>query len=186
MNKSLNNLFLKQLIDSDFVFSKSFLKNKQSVIDGAFVLDSNNQLNVLDIFQLNSSLKQLIRILELLKTSASFTIYIWSTNKYLLGLTEKFNKDFGTLNYIKCSTTFPKIDSSENKLQFLFILGEPSLQKSNLLINSKILPNNVFLVNKFNFLTEKHNYGIYKIQNDLSDYKKMILLLIVIFNTIKK
>jgi hypothetical protein len=186
MNKSLNNSFLKQLIDSDFVFSKSFLKNKQSVIERSFSLDKNNLLNILDIFQLNSSLKQLIRILELLKTSASFTIYIWSTNKYLLGLTEKFNSDFGTSKVIKCSTNFPKMQNSGNELQFLFILGEPSFQKSNILINSKILSHNVFLVNKLNFLVEKHNCGMYKIQNDLSDYKKMILLLIVIYNTIKK
>lgn len=185
MNKALNSTFIKQLIDSDFLFSKSFSKKENlNSVDITINLEKKNQFHILDIFRLNSSLKQFIRILQLLKVNKNFCINIWCTNKFILGLIDKFVVDFSLSKFVLASNTFPKINSSDKKINFLFILGNPWTQKSDKLINTRILQSNIFLVNKLNFNAEKQNFGVYKIQNDLSDYKKLIVLLVIIYNTL--
>jgi hypothetical protein len=197
MSKALNSTFIKQLIDTDFLFSKT-LSNKENVnsINLTLNLDNKNIFHMLDIFRINSSLKQFIRILQLLKVNKNFCINIWCTNKFILGLIDKFVVDFSLTNYVVASSTFPKINpkdklitnknkkgrSSDRKIHFLFILGNPWTQKFDTLINTRILQSNIFLINKLNFNSEKQNFGVYKIQNDLSDYKKLIVLLVIIYN----
>jgi hypothetical protein len=51
---------------------------------------------------------------------------------------------------------------------------------------NRILFNKIFLVNSLNFLNEKSNLGFYKIQNDLADYKKLLVILVLIENVIGK
>lgn len=183
MNKALNSKFIKQLIDSDFLFSKSSLTKKG--LYSNISIDSKNQLNILDIFKLNTSLKQFMRILQLLKSNKNFCIHIWCNNNYFLELINKFILDFSMTDIVSTSDVFPTINSSNNKTEFLFILGKPWIEKHEKLICNKILQSNIFLVNKFNLNIEKQSSGIYKIQNDLYDYKKLILLLVLIYNTLK-
>lgn len=182
MNKALNNTFIKQLIDSDFLFTKSSLiKNN---LTSSINIDQKNQFNILDIFKVNTSLKQLIRILQLLKLKKNFCIHIWCNNAYILGLINKFVIDFSMTKIISTSVRFPEVD--RKKINFLFILGKPSNQKLEKIIYTKILDKRISLVNKFNFSLEREGLGFYKIKNDLYDYKKLILLLIIIHNTINK
>ena len=71
MNKQLNNLFIKQLIDLDFPFVKTLnKKEKLNSVTARISLKSTNQLHILDIFKMNNSLKQFLRILYGLKYTA--------------------------------------------------------------------------------------------------------------------
>ena len=68
MKKQLNTFFIKQLIDLDFPFVKTL--NKKETLNNVTArinLKSTNQLHILDIFKMNSSLKQFLRILYTLK-----------------------------------------------------------------------------------------------------------------------
>jgi hypothetical protein len=53
------------------------------------------------------------------------------------------------------------------------------------MLNSRVLFNRLFLVNTLNFTNEKPQLGFYKIQNDLADYKKLIVLLVIIDKVLK-
>jgi len=48
------------------------------------------------------------------------------------------------------------------------------------MLRTRILYNKIFLVNSLNFTNEKPQLGFFKIQNDLADYKKLLVLLIII------
>jgi hypothetical protein len=77
MNKIINNTFLKELIDSDFIFSKSNFQSKSSNFFIKSIKTSpTSNFNILDVFKLNKSLKQFIRILYFLKENKKFKIYI--------------------------------------------------------------------------------------------------------------
>lgn len=192
MVKVLNNKFIKQLIDSDFIFSKVSSKNQiLSSIDLSIVLNKKNKIHILDVFRLNSSLKQFISILKLLKSANKFCIYIWCANSYFVDLINKFTKEYFKNKKIIAFTTFPQKFTKKDLSQkqngyFLFILGRPSFTKSEQLISRKFIQNHIFLINRLNYTFEKYNFGIYKIQNDLSDYKKLLFLLAIIHNILKK
>jgi hypothetical protein len=65
-------------------------------------------------------------------------------------------------------------------------MGNPSFQNENKLINNRILSNDILIINKLNFKQERNSFGTYKIQNELSDYKKLLFLLVIIHNIIIK
>jgi hypothetical protein len=89
-------------------------------------------------------------------------------------------------SFIVCSTAFSGFRASSCDTNFLFILGNPFIRKENYLIYNRIMSENVLLINKLNFKQEKNNLGIYKIQNDLHDYKKLFFLLVMMHNILIK
>ena len=65
MNKNLNNTFIKELIDSDFIFSQSISNlNSIDLLGGSFKLSPTKKFNILDIFKLNQSLLIILSILN--------------------------------------------------------------------------------------------------------------------------
>jgi len=48
------------------------------------------------------------------------------------------------------------------------------------MVDSYILSNEICLVSTLNFKNERHEPGFYKVQNDLADYKKLIVVLVII------
>ena len=48
------------------------------------------------------------------------------------------------------------------------------------MLEARVLYNKIFLVSSLNFKQERPNLNLYKIQNDLSDYKKLLVLLVII------
>lgn len=187
MNKQLNTSFVKQLIDLEFPFVKTTNKNGNlNTVATRLNLKSKTQFQILDIFKLNNSLKQFIRILFSLKyrkqENSKFLIYIWCSNKFILNLVELFIKEFKISQYIVLCNLFPNIDfvQNEDKQKFLFVLGNPWTEKPKQMILSRVLYNKIFLVNSLNFTNEKPQLGLFKIQNDLADYKKLLVLLTII------
>lgn len=187
MNKQLNTSFIKQLIDLDFPFVKSLTKKENlNTVTTYSKLNNRNQFNILDIFKLNNSLKQFIRILFSLKyreeNKSKFLIYIWCSNKFVLNLVDLFIKKYKISRYIVLCDLFPNIDfvQNEDKQKFLFVLGDPWTEKPKQMLRTRILYNKIFLVNSLNFTNEKPQLGFFKIQNDLADYKKLLVLLIII------
>ena len=184
--KHLNTKFIKQIIDLEFPFVKTFTKQENLNSPVKHVQFGKNQYHILDIFKLNSSLKQFIRILYHLRYKkndiSKLYIYIWCSNKFILSLIEIFIKEYKIRQYIILCDLFPTIDFVEaaDKRKLLLVLGNPWTKKSEEMLHSRVLNNRIFLVNSLNFLNEKKQHGFYKIQNDLADYKKLIVLLTII------
>lgn len=188
MKKKFENIFIHELLDSEFAFAKtrtkiSGLNSLNSIIN----FKKANQFQVLDLFELNTSLKQLIRILFSLKYSKSlyrsnFIIYIWCNNSFILELVDSFIQEYHIAKYIKTCSSFPTTTHAKNtkKKQFLFVLGDPWLQQPKRMVDSYILSNEICLVSTLNFKNERHEPGFYKVQNDLADYKKLIVVLVII------
>lgn len=99
-------------------------------------------------------------------------------------MVNKFVAEYKLQDFVCCSTSFPVINSTKENLKLLFIMGNPSIQDQTNLINNRMLFNDILLVNKLNFKQERYNAGTYKIQNELSDYKKILFLLVLIHNAL--
>lgn len=190
MEKKITNTLLKELIDFDFAIAKS-TKKKTNVnnISDCINLKGNKQYNILDIFKLTNSLKQFIRILYFLQSTRSrinrrpnLIIYIWCANKFILNLIDLYVKKNDLKHYIRTTDVCPVSTTVEdiNKRKFLFILGNPWEIIPERTLHEKILYNKFYLVNTLDFNAEKSEFNTYKIQNDLADYKKLIVLLVII------
>ncbi len=208
MKKAMDTQLIKQLINLDFpiVKSKRGEKDLGTIVKSLYLKE--NKYSVLDLFKLNNSLKQFLRILFALrnpsryiykriknrrikfknKRKSKFYIYIWCRNKFILQLINKFIQQYKIRKYIKLCTLFPTINYclAHDKKKFLFVLGNPWSRKPAKMTKNRILFNKIFLVNSLNFLNEKSNLGFYKIQNDLADYKKLLVILVLIENVIGK
>lgn len=188
MKKKFENIFIHELLDSEFAFAKTRTKTSGlNSLNSIINFKKANQFQVLDLFELNTSLKQLIRILFSLKYSKSlyrsnFIIYIWCNNSFILELVDSFIQEYHIAKYIKTCNSFPTTTHAKNtkKKQFLFVLGDPWLQQPKRMVDSYILSNEICLVSTLNFKNERHEPGFYKVQNDLADYKKLIVVLVII------
>lgn len=188
--KIITNTLLKELIDFDFAIAKSNIKkNNLNTINSRLNLKEKQQFNILDIFKLNQSIKQFIRILYFLQSTKTRTnlrpnliIYIWCTNKFILNLVDLYVQKNDLKRYITTTDVCPVANTLQDrkKRKFLFILGSPWELTPDRTLHEKILYNKFYLVNILDFNAEKSEFNTYKIQNDLADYKKLMVILVII------
>lgn len=183
MKKNNNTNFLKDLIDSDFLFAHSRDKGNNAKV--RFQLSHLKSVEIVNILDLNKSIKQLIRMLKLSTKISALSIYVWvedlSTVEILNHLLEKENLSVP----VSVKTTPPSQQGNCQSTQLLLVLGTPQgYFKSSIYYN--FFQRNIFLVCKVNSEKDKHLFGCYKIFNDLRDMKKIIFLSIIINKSIRK
>jgi len=184
-----SDLLVKQLIDSDFIYSrKPINKRVPDVVDSTLSTKENNLVCTLDVFKLNKSIKQFIKILETLDTLKSkqkIELYVLCKNKHYLRLVDIMARRYSLKDTIKVCTILPDLSGKSNKdiTKYLFILGEYELNKNFL---SHLIYYRVSLISKFNLKYERKTSGFYKIQNNLDDYKKLMFLFILIEKVLGK
>lgn len=194
MKNNFENIFIQELLDSEFAFAKT--KNETfrlNSVSSKITFKKNNQFQILDLFELNTSLKQLIRILFSLKYSktirkSDFVIYIWCINPFILNLANSFINEYNLSHVVLTLNKFPSLSYSQDvrKKKHLFVLGDPWTQQPKNILDSYIINHKIFLVSTLNFKWERHEPGFYKIQNSLEDYKKLLVLLIIIESIINQ
>lgn len=184
MMKPIDNTFLKQLIESDFLFSKSN-ENKRNLklVNSSISFKEKTTFNILNIFKLNTSLTQYIRILQFLMKSKPFHIYILCRDKYYLSLTKRLLTMLSLSKCVSISSMYPAIEKDKKKAKFLFLLGNIKINDN---FYAKMHEEKAWLVTKLNLNLERKLFGFYKIQNELDDYKKLVLLLVIINKVIIK
>jgi len=178
------NLFLKSLIESDFLLvdqkSKKDLRHIKS-----FNKNKDSSLLFLDPLETVKTVKQLIRLLQFLKKQNSSVLHLVVENKQYLELAEIFFKPTQTNSLpVLVKENLPSKSFSSNTLQLLILLNFSLNNKETTF--KRIFDKNIFLINKINAKFEKNNWGTYKIYNDLSDFKKLVFLLIIIQQTLIK
>lgn len=197
MKNNFENIFIQELLDSEFAFAKTRNKTlKLNSVNSKIDFKKKNQFQILDLFELNTSLKQLIRILFSLKYSktaykSDFVVYIWCLNPFILNLANSFISEYNLSHVVLTLNKFPSLTYAQDsrKKKHLFVLGDHWTQQPKNILDSYIISNKIFLVSTLNFKWERHEPGFYKIQNNLEDYKKLLVLLIIfesIFNQSKE
>ena len=185
MLKNFNNTFLKSLIDSDFAVLP-FSKN-QNHLNSKLKINSLYQFSILNLLELNKTLKQFSRLLLFLKQQKKkdYFIYILVEDKYLNALITTIFHEFSINLPISISETLPIIKASSDKVNVMLVLGNISYNSKNFLDN-KLFFNKIFLINKFNTKMDTNFDGSYKIYNDIKDFKKIIFLVILMLKILNK
>jgi hypothetical protein len=185
MVKNLNTTFLKSLIDSDFAIIPS--SKNQNHLKSKIKINSLYKFNILNILELNKTLKQFSRLLLFLKQQkkTDYCIYILVEDKYLNVLLTTIFQELSIKLPIVVSETLPIIKSNSDKINVMLILGNLSYNYKNI-IENKLFFNKIFLINKFNTKSENDFNGIYKIYNDITDFKKIIFLVILMSKILNK
>jgi hypothetical protein len=169
---------LKDLIDSDFLFLESTRKDDK--LKEIYHLKKKKS-GVLDIFELNKSLKQFIRNLQFLKKSDVYLLQIWVQDKFLQELLKTHVVDSSLK--IKIIDLISTVSYTKEKNLFLSI-GDLNLKGRNIL-DRKFTQNNVFIVTNINSTVNQKSLGHYKIYNNIKTLKKFTFLLSIINQVLK-
>ena len=169
--KSLKTSLIKYIVKTDFFI----LENKKMKSYRTFNLTSNKSFNVLDVVELNFSLKQFIRVLQFVK-KVNFSINVFLLSKQLLKILKSFLvKHTNTLkNFIVLQEN---LQENSKKNRYLEL---------DLLLNLKNILHNRFFVLYINSTLNNFDTGSYKIFNSLNSYKKLIVFLSIFYNVLRK
>jgi hypothetical protein len=178
MERSSNLKLFQLLLNFNFFFleSKKNLKS-YSIIKKKIRLKRVNKLSsvVLNPVVLMKSIKQLIRVFQYLKKKDNSLLHIEFKNPYSLiwmrYLLNK-NKNYSKNIFLRKNPYIQKSD----KLQALLSLG--TRRKKNVFKN--LLFENVLITYLVNSSSNKNDFGVYKLYNELNNWKKMIFFFLLI------
>lgn len=179
--KEKNKLFLKSLIDSDFLILDQKTPQQLRYLKG-FYKEKCSSLTFLDPLETIKMVKQFIRMLQFLKNQKSNFLHILVENKQHLELAETFLQSSNIKMPFLVKETLPNNNVSSSTVQLLILLSFSLDNKETYF--KRIFDRNIFLINKINAKVEKNNWGTYKIYNDLNDFKKFVFFLIVLNQTL--
>jgi hypothetical protein len=182
MIKKINTNLLRSIVETDFALLTGDLRAESRSLKQGVKLKRDCTLRVLDIFELVKNLKQFIRIIQFLKRQDHKNMYVCSSNKQILGILNKYLENSDSKDFIKVQNNFAKIGKKSNFVQSLLILQEPLNSHHN--VFKKLFEKNILIVNKINSISERNNYGTYKIHNEIIDFKKLVFLIVLIKQTI--
>ena len=175
--QTVNHLLLNSLINIDFLLLKKhyFLKNPN--ILNLLKLHKNLFFHVLNPLNLMINLKQFFRILQFLnqKQKAMFNFFVEGEHQKLIidNFILKIQLNFKFKIFFKF-LVFKK----KNLTPFLILLKEYADNK--LAFSKKLQTNHFFLIQEINSKQKQKNIGSYKIFNSLTDYKKLIFILVFV------
>lgn len=185
MKNKISTTFLKSIIDSDFAIMTT--NNQNNILESKIKISSNFNFNILNILELNKTLKQFCKILKFLskKRQKKYIVYIIVENIFYKELlTGIFQKLMLNLPII-ISEDFPA-ERDYKFVYFVLMLGNISLEtKTQNQIEQKIFFNNYYLMGKFNIQNERNYTSSYKIYNEISDLKKIFFLIILMGGALK-
>ena len=169
--KKLNLELIEAILKTDFLF----LENKKIKNLKAINTTSASHLNLLDVIELNSRLKQFIRILQFVKKQNN-SINILVEIKQHLKILKIFilkNRTF-FVNSIKINDNIVK---NIEKVDYLSLY---------LFLNKKNNFKDAFFIQEINSYFEKENKGTYKILSNFNSFKKFIFFLALFQNVLKQ
>jgi hypothetical protein len=186
LNCKLNSNLLKFLIDFDFLILDKQSHNGQKFNSRYSKLELNfyKKTNTLylDPIELIKTLKQTIRILQYLKKQKNPVLHLCSENTYILEsfqlLLSKKNKTLE--NFIFNKSIFLK--NSKKFANCKFLIGDVVYKKG---IYEKIFKDKNFLINSINANNIFNDYGTYRLYNNISSWKKIVFIALLIKNFYK-
>jgi hypothetical protein len=177
MKKKLLSKLYKSILTSDFFLLQNSFKKQNVYIDKVVGLKSN--LNSLDFYELIQSIKQFIRILFFVKSSKKFTFYIKVDSSFDYDLLKEFLRMYPVSFHIKVEQQHVIKQTQKKGISFLLLLEKAQNRKDVNLFDT-LLYNRIYLTHKINSKIEVNSNGIYKMYNDLLDFKKIVFLIVLI------
>lgn len=186
-NLIINFSLCMSLLRSDFfLLNKNLKENVPYINEGTADMHFLTNFNALEIFELTKAMKQLIRLFQFLQQKSISLLHISTDKEEYLTLLQSFFKYYPININLKCS-----LDSEKEKIvnhggvKMQLILNSFSPKNVNTVIQRNYI-NKFFLINNINTKIETGNSGVYKIYNDLFDYKKIFFIAILINQVLKK
>jgi hypothetical protein len=185
--KKLNLNLLKTLVETDFAI-KSFSKDTKKVNPqrinctmGSF--NCVNKVASLDLPELVKNLKQTLRLVQFANSKDKSQIFICSSNKQYLNLLKTELQNSQKKGKIQVKSRLMRTDVVDNLSQLLLLFEDPLGNRKRIL--KKLFEDKIYLVNKINAKVELNNWGNYKVNNDLDDFKKLIFLIVLLRQALK-
>jgi hypothetical protein len=183
MKKQINSNLLKSLINTEFLILqgkpklkiKNFRYNVSNRIDRK--IDSS-----LDLFELVKSLKQFVRILQLLKGYEGSKLVISSANRSIYSFLKLYDKKMMSLEFLDVKLESTRSFGVSKKVRGLLLLDESIENKVTHI--QKFLREKIVLITALNSMKEGNTSGTYKIYNDILDFKKLAFLMTLISNVV--
>lgn len=174
--QTVNHLLLNSLINIDFLLLKKHYFLKNSNVLNLLRLHKNLFLHILNPLNLIINLKQFFRTLQFFKKKKMmFNFFVEGEHQKLIidnfilknELNLKFKIFFKFL-----------VLKKKNVMPFLILLKDYA--DNTLIFSKKLQANHFFLIQEINSKQKQKNIGSYKIFNSLTDYKKLIFILIFV------
>jgi hypothetical protein len=193
-----NDFLLKSLIDSDFLLFEPQKTISANQIKSILAVNSSS-IAIIDSLELLKNLQQFIRVLQFLKKQKSRfrkqsvnnletspVLHICIDNDQFVNLIKTFLKDADLKLFISflVGNSLSREKISQTSCQMFLLLNQSLKKTKNLSYN--LIDKDIYLVTQINSYLEKNKWGAYKIYNELSDFKKIIFLLVIIHLVLTK
>lgn len=179
MNKNINLNLYKSLLESDFILLNNALSKNNGYLYNETTLTTNQQISALDVLQVLKSVKQMIRLIQFLKSQKNPCLHIIVENKQHFFLLKQYFIDNPSKFPINLHNSLLLKKKNNTSTQMLLSF-EQEYSINNTKALKRLLSDNIFLIQKINAKMEFNNWGTYKIFNDLFDFKKIIFLIILL------
>jgi len=182
MSKKIKTSLLNDLISSDFFSMGGRLYTLSSYSNSTFMF-GRDSIVMLDPLQILKSIKQFVRLLMFLKKQDKKHIVFLVQNRQHSNIIKSFfdNEGCGFSYYV--GETIPRKPLEEGTVCLCISLQSEFGEK---FLSNKLFSNKIFLAVSVNSFLTKKSFGEYKIFNNFSDFKKLVLLLSLISLTLKE
>ena len=183
MKKKINSNLLKSLINTEFLI----LQGKPKLKVKKFKHNISNRIDrkidaSLDLFELVKSLKQFVRILQLLKGYEKSRLVVSSTNKSIYSFLKLYDKKMMDLAFLDVRLECTRSFGVSKSVRSLLLLDESVENKVTHI--QKFLREKILLITALNSMKEGNTSGTYKIYNDVLDFKKLAFLMTLISSVV--
>lgn len=183
-NNKIQKSLIYNLIIFDFIFLSNYTKSSSNFIFKKYQTSKKLYIVRLAIFELLKSIKRFLRSFQFFnKWDKKITfLHICIDNldyiNFLNILFEKYNLNT-TLNI---SILLPRVNLKSKELKSILILDKLLSNNDYKSLNF----NQFFLVNEINSFSNLNNCGVYKIYNNVNEFKKLMFLGVFLLQIIKK
>jgi hypothetical protein len=136
---------------------------------------------VIELFELIKNLKQLIRTMQFLDQQQKRKLILYSSNKTISGFLHLYFDELHFNQFVDVQSQFLKVNFDSKSTRVLFLIEE--ILKEN---SANFLKKNISIVSKINSKLELKSFGIYKIHNDVSNYRKIAFIVTLLHQIFEK
>jgi hypothetical protein len=179
MKKKISNTLFRSVLETEFFLLSSNSKKSSSSTFG--VSTSKSKVLLMELFELIKTLKQLIRTMQFLNEQQQKKLMLHSSNKNTLGFLRLYLNELHLNQSVHLQSQFFKVNFNSKFTQVLLLL-EGFLKENP----ANFLKKNISVIGKINSKSEPKNFGIYKVHNDISNYKKLAFIVALLHQIFEK
>lgn len=183
MKRQVNSILLKSLISTEFLI----LQGKPMLRANKLTHSASNKANYrigssLNLFELVRSLKQFVRVLQLLKGYEGGKLIVSSSNKSAYAFLDLYSKKVACSNLLDIRSECTRSFGASKDIRGLLLLDESVENKVTNI--KKLMREKIVLITALNSIKENSSHSTYKIYNDIFDFKKLAFLMTLISSVV--